>query len=291
MAAHSYWRLLIRGRNPINPNFLTISEIQFRATPGGAQLAVGGTASADSSSSSTPDRAFDGNTGTHWENVSSNDPRWIQYAFASPVDVAEVSIRSAFANEGPQTFDVQWSDDGAAWTTAAVVSIEPAWAAGETRVFPVYPANPTGLRFWRLNIAQTGVVTLASVATLALRTAPGGASVATGGKADASSGVPALRAFDADPATFWQSATVPAPWWLRYRLPSELAIVEYSITAPAGTVTPETPRSWTLEHSGDGVSWTVADTRTGQQAWTPGETRTFSANPVTGRRPAVFVAT
>jgi hypothetical protein len=113
------WRIYIYvavngTQNPV------ISELQLRATIGGANQATGGTASAISTNlSRVAANAFDGNSTTSWQSGETPpNPCWLQYTTASPFTVNEVAITvdSALAVGGPGWFDVQYFD-GTVWVT------------------------------------------------------------------------------------------------------------------------------------------------------------------------------
>lgn len=55
------------------------------------------------------------------------------------------------------------------------------------------------------------------------------------------------------------------------------AVTEYKITSrnSASVGAGQAPKTWTLQGSNDGVSWTVVDTRTDVTSWTFNETKTF----------------
>lgn len=290
MAAHKYWRL----QSLATGAYLNIATLEMRGVSGGSTLCVGGTATASGSYSPTTvaSKAFDTDPATYWEAPPAS-PMWIQYEFPSPVDIVEYSIKNGpFAGEAPIHWQMLYSDDNVTWTVAAIDRDNLSWAAGETRVFPIDSGGATGKRYWRLNVNESNSASYVLVAEFLLRTAAGGASVATGGKGSSSSygaGNLSSYAFDGNTSTFWETLG-GAPQWLRYRLPAEATIVEYVVRT--GPYPQEAPKSWTLEHSGDGVNWTVAHTVTNQIAWTGNEARTFTAAAAAPpSRPRVFVCT
>lgn len=134
--AHGWWRVQVTASGP--SNFApAIAELQFRATVGGANQAVGGVASASSifNAGWVAANAFDGNAATSWSALNPG-VAWVAYHFAAPVSVAQISMKArADANDMPISFDVQYSDDGAAWTTLWSVGGQTGWALGETRLF------------------------------------------------------------------------------------------------------------------------------------------------------------
>ena len=127
--------------------------------------------------------------------------------------------------------------------------------------------------YWRLNIAGTDTGSTLTLAEIEMHTSVGGANVATGGTATASSGT-ASNAFDANNATNWalSSGTVG---WIRYQFASAQDIVEHTVTAPSATMT-NAPNRWTLQYSDDGSNWTTAAVVNGQTGWTSNEKRTFT---------------
>lgn len=135
---HSYWRLYVKNANN---DFPGLAELEFRATPGGSDQATGGTASASSiyAGSFVASNAFDDNVSTFWI-ASSSGFGWIQYAFASPVSVAQVLLRAR--NDGnpqntPNLFAIQFADSSSGpWTTTInVISGSTSYTNGEARTF------------------------------------------------------------------------------------------------------------------------------------------------------------
>ena len=120
----------------------------------------------------------------------------------------------------------------------------------------------SGHRYYRLNISASAASPL--IYEMPLRIVSGGASVATGGTASASStlssNVPA-NAFDGNTSTYWE-ANAGVPQQLEYDFGSGVTnkIVEYALYTVGGF---HSPTGWTLEHSDDGSTWTVCDTRSG----------------------------
>ncbi len=92
---------------------------QMRATPGGADLCTGGTASAnaDGGGGYTAAQAFDNSDSTFWY-VAPPAGAWLQYTFASAVSVREIYIRAGDAQRYwcPQQIVLQYYD-GSTWVT------------------------------------------------------------------------------------------------------------------------------------------------------------------------------
>lgn len=284
MAAHSYWRLnLIHGAASGAP-YVNTTEVAMHTSIGGSNVCTGGTASA---SSGTAANAFDGNTSTNWES-STGANAWLKYAFASPVDIVEYTIRKgSFAGEDPIEWQLEFSDDNSSWTVAGIERGINSWSAGETKTFTVNPSSATTpALFWRLNITHTNFSAdgYCAIAEVQMHTTVGGSNACTGGPAGAASAnsetnvttSAANKALDVDGTTYWESNTgASSGYWWRYHFASAVDIVEYTIKRDALAVS-EAPKTWTLEHSGDGINWTVADTRSSETGWTSGEVRTYT---------------
>jgi hypothetical protein len=108
------------------------------ATAGGPTLLGSGTASA-SENTSTASGAV---SHTGWSSVDAILPIWWQYDFGRPVTVAELRITSGYNSyglTGPATFNFQYSDDGATWTTSESLTPAPwfTWPSSTPQVFAV----------------------------------------------------------------------------------------------------------------------------------------------------------
>jgi len=194
-AAYPYWRVHIRSWN--NSTTRRIAEIQMRATVGGANQCTGGTAS---SSSGTAAYAFDNNADTICEFSSSD--QWIQYAFPSPVSVAELAMQasSSSSDYGPSYFNLEASNDGVTFETIAVFRAVGSWISGAWRTFgvvtevgilkPQYPKS--GTHFTGLaaedkqsftvegvsELPSTDLIVAVQVNNYAMKSQAGGAAVA-----------------------------------------------------------------------------------------------------------------
>lgn len=290
--SHTYWRLTFT-----HSSYTKLAEIEMRATAGGADQCSGGTPSASTTySSNTADKAFDNNTGTYWESGASSGPHWVQYQFASPVDVQEVMVRAGNANtEHYSQIKLSYSDDGSTWTDVQSWAAA-RWVSGREERYLVGGTKT----YWRIQVSEVDSDTVfpmyCEFAELVMRVSPGGATQCTGNTpisdSVASGSYAVENAFDGNAATDWSSANSNDPW-IGYHFAEDKEIVEYAITASA-IYEEYSPQAWKLQYSGDGLTWTDADTRSGETGWTGGETRTFSvsAPPSTGaRRRPVYVVT
>lgn len=119
-AGFTHWRLLLSGADE-SGGYQLCSDLEMRATPGGADQCSGGVASASNSQSGNPaSNAFDADTATMWSSGAYGAGEWLAYTFAAPVLVYELSYRSNVLvnSRGPTQIELQHSPDGGAtWTT------------------------------------------------------------------------------------------------------------------------------------------------------------------------------
>jgi hypothetical protein len=160
MAAHRYWRLVV-WRPYSNDNKTRINEIILATTPGGAQAAVGGTATASSTAYITtnpPSAAFDGVfSATNWwysstEYVLANGyyqgQGWLQYDMGAgnAIDVVEMRLYEHSNNSqigNPRDFSLFYSDNGTTFTHKCSWSNQ-VFTDGETKTYDVTVFNSTG---------------------------------------------------------------------------------------------------------------------------------------------------
>ena len=129
MSAHRYWALFFDAG--IFFPTVSVASIEWRATPGGTNLATGGVAAlrVGVQGSGFPTgtdqngrpiaNCFDGNVSTIWHNTGGSIR--IDYDFGAPVAPQEVVVTTATPpggafNSSIQTLTPLWSDDGALWT-------------------------------------------------------------------------------------------------------------------------------------------------------------------------------
>lgn len=137
-------------------------------------------------------------------------------------------------------------------------------------------------RYWRLTAAPFSNSVGLGIAEIELHTTVGGADVASGGTASASSTFAgsAAQAFDDNPATDWEGLSHTSDW-VQYDFGgSPQDITEIAITASVDSN--HAPASGTLAYSDDGTNFTTLLTFSGQSGWAAGATRTFATPaPVT----------
>ena len=172
MAAHRYWRLVCK-RSQSGSN-VGIVELQMRTSIGGTNVATGGTPSASSVHSVyAAAKAFDGLTvdtgsGNGWASnggYSGGVPtattfQWLQYDFGSGNDKDIQEIVFFCPGTGGLSpadmvvaFDIQWSDDGAAWMTQRSIWIDfvaAPWTANSSKIIDVRPLGAVDIHNYML---------------------------------------------------------------------------------------------------------------------------------------------
>lgn len=138
--AHAYWRIQYVSGN--NGTFLSAFDIQFRQAAGVTEHPTGGTVlEAHTRSGFLASDAFDANDTTRWalDSYANLNAAYLGYHYATPISVAEV--RMFVSNtETPNSYNIQYSDDGVAWTTALAVTGQTNWA---TEVLHAMPSTTT----------------------------------------------------------------------------------------------------------------------------------------------------
>ena len=267
MGAHRYWRLYFdRTQGGVNA---AVGELQFRATPGGANWAGLGTpiSSADFDVNHAAAKAFDGTAATRWAAPNGSATRnghWvgIDLGAGTTRDLAEIVLTArsdCCADQNLKEGRIEWSDNGWLWFRDWTLYNLPAWTLGETRTY-TRPA-PTNQPYWRLYGLQTPT-NIQAFSEIEFRTSVGGAQAAVGGTAIATSFfsasfVPA-NAFDGNAATAWASASNDFdPAWVGYQFPSGVTIVQASARARTDSSPEQTPQRISLDASPDGIVWVV----------------------------------
>lgn len=147
MSAQRTWRLGFAASQ--GGSYVQIAEVAF-LDAGGADLSVGGAASASSeysSSSYAAGMAFDKVTGTEWATAGGAIPAWLQYQHAAPVDVAQVRIvcpsSASYAPTDTASLSLRAGD--LQEQRYALTLVSGSFVAGATVVLAVQPYVPPPL--------------------------------------------------------------------------------------------------------------------------------------------------
>lgn len=151
--------------------------------------------------------------------------------------------------------------------------------------------------YWRILITETrtGDSFLATIAEVEMRATAGGADLCSGGTASASSQeatYPASKAFDnlTGVEDIWVSGSgQPSPQWLQYQFAAPVEINEVLIRAASTTSRAErAPRSFKIQWSDDGTTWTDKWAVTDTSAWAINESRVYSVDDAPGGTPHLY---
>jgi hypothetical protein len=295
VGSHRYWRIVIRrglsGIDPVGNQFFAGStEIQFRETIGVAQTNTGGIPTASSTSSGAVANLFDSNVGNQNWFISqippfSTSPAWVQYDFGvnDPKNIAEVALSSfnSGVNGSIADFDLEWSDDGAAWTNKFSVIDFTGWDSfTQLKTYSATtPAVAAKRRYRVLVNAQPGFVTFVEIE---MRGTVGGANLVAGGDGitdhqNATQYTPS-KPFDGNTNLSIQwiaDMNSTARHWIGYEFPAAVDIAEISILSAAAATFPIS-FSWDYWN---GTAWVSLDTFSAQTA-TTGVANVYSVSAV-----------
>jgi hypothetical protein len=134
------------------------------------------------------------------------------------------------------------------------------------------------IRFGTYNAGFWPAGGIVSPKNMTSNTAP--APFGTAAISEYAGGYEAWRAFDADPATLWHTAT-PATSegtpWIKVDLGTPRTVTSYKYQARSPS-NGQSWRNWVLDGSNDNVNWTRVDTVVNEPNTTPAEIRTFTCD-------------
>lgn len=136
--AHPYWRILVNSVD--GGTNAEIGDLNFQPAIGGGYLTID-TGYGDASSVNGGHSAADGldqDVSTYWQAATATG-EWLKYHIDPGNTVMSVMLTASTSSVNllnmPADFDVQYSDDESAWTTAWNVTGATGWTSGEAREF------------------------------------------------------------------------------------------------------------------------------------------------------------
>lgn len=195
---------------------------------------------------------------------------WIQYKSTVPVQIRAYSIIVAGDDSKyPKSWILQGSNDGNQWTTINSRSNITFTLKGERKVYPV--THNAEYRYFRLNITRISGAEAQQVELSELELHGTGFSSAdiTANNGTIMAEIPGLNTFEGENKLIDKLSgtkycgNFSSSAWFKYQSPTPVKPTAYSITS-ANDAEIRDPKSWTLEASNDGNSWTMIDARNDQ---------------------------
>lgn len=282
------WRLYMTAK-PTAGSYMSACEVEMRNTPGGPNLASGGTATASTfqttgggvpSGGWTPAMAFDGvkTSASAWTASSATAPQWLEYAFTSPVTIEEVTLYTKHNDPGgtPSSFDVQYYD-GTTWVTYwSEVWENPALPhlAGITKAYKF--ARNKDRRKWRIDFtAKASTSAWFSIYELEVRETIGGPNLALNAYPSSNRRPEtAYQLFDADYATQWQSGSTATPLTVGLYFDKDVESID-EIVINGGLATGDSPTAGNVQYYDEVLGSWVTSWSFETGAWSSNETKTI----------------
>lgn len=273
-AGFIHWRILVDDKNdPSFGQFVNLGEVNFRTTVG-VDSVMNGVLSASTTYDTgyEADKAVDGVNNTYWACAANQwSGAWWRMSTTTPRDVKELTLKapgnsSAIANQMPQSFRLQASEDGVVWVTKMTVVGETGWAQNEVRSWKVtntidayIPLTVAAHRYWSINVLdadQRGNV-LPGLSEIEFRATVGGADMTSPGGPLTLSRTPSSGTvadmIDGNTSTRCQWSGYPTR--VAYDFTTPVVVGEIAI-APNSDAVNRSPADYTLDWSDDGVTWT-----------------------------------
>jgi hypothetical protein len=283
--AHRAWRVKSDAVGNTSRGCTVAEEVEFLPDVYGCSLTYGKTPNAllcNSEGFGNRTGAFDLDYGTMWhDSCDAGGAGWICWDSGATssnwLSVGYFSWRArndgTYANQDSISLGgLEYTDDDPSssptWTRAYSIAQQNSWTANERRVPLPYlaPTNdPDGHRYWRVyqyrnNTSQTGI------AELEMAREPGGDNVCRtyqGGTASADghySGYDAFKAFDGvlnNGSNEWGvTGGANSEHWLQWDFGSGAAYKINEVRLAPMTDGPATPRTFEVQSSDDGSTWT-----------------------------------
>lgn len=139
--AYRYWRIYIQANNAPG-SAIQFTEVELRATAGGADLTTTGTpVTASSSYPGTeyqPTNLVNGNTSntSGWASNVISTNQWVRFDMGSAASIAQVAIHPhGSVSLNPKDFIIQGSNDGSTFTDVKSFAGVTSWAANTWKAF------------------------------------------------------------------------------------------------------------------------------------------------------------
>ncbi|MEK3788052.1 discoidin domain-containing protein [Paenibacillus sp. FSL K6-1230] len=240
---------------------------------------------------------------------------WITYQFSNPIKIGKYCIypQQTALTRAPKNWTFEGSNDRVVWDTLDTQINVSTWANSVKKEYIIL--NPKPYINYRLNItANNGDAQYLSVGELemyefnhfnkillssdnrhyAIEQTEGLGTPVIPVLTQNNDGVyiisanqvndgEAYQAFDRKNSTRWGS-TSGTKGWLAVDVNVPVLLSAYTISSRNDSFATQTPSAWTFEGSNDNQNWEIIDSRTGQNSWSLGETKSYYIAPVKSYR-------
>lgn len=301
-ASYRYWRCRIGEDGSWDVNVVSISKMEMRLVPGGADQCTGGAGVryADNGANVIAN-AFDGNSATFYATTDDSHLQYFGYNFGAGNDKAINAIYlvprqdSSNFRQWPLSLWVEASADGISWLPqwANAFMLQPAYNGSQGYEFinPDYYGPLANHRWWGIRVLGVQSGSTLGLDEIQFRATVGGADNTSGGVGLARSvydwSMPGTNAFSgtADTHASDSGDAVGHIIAYDYGLGNDKACpAQISIKARAdggfGNHN-QAPTSFQLVYSDDGHNWTAQEGFV-TAAWTSASTQLFTVTPPVG---------
>jgi hypothetical protein len=141
--SHRYWAIRSITVQAVSQVNWAQAEVELRETPGGPDVATGGTASATTSwniGSNPPSMAFDNNNATWWAGGNNSQPNTrliydLGVGVSKAIQQVMLRARADAPEQATTKFALEYSDNGTTWTVQQIFTTAVTWTAGSVQAF------------------------------------------------------------------------------------------------------------------------------------------------------------
>jgi hypothetical protein len=168
IGAHKSWSILCTANGGGGVPYLSIRDIAFRTSPGGAHI-PGDTIIKSSELGGFPaTNAYDGNVNNAWASDGGAFPQRIGVTYNSPTAIIQVAITGYYdTNQFLKDYKIQYTDDvidgNEAWIDTSVSIVGQTWSSNaEVKIHNMFPTiagdiiESLSVSDWRAIIADAG---------------------------------------------------------------------------------------------------------------------------------------
>jgi hypothetical protein len=290
---HRYWRIRVTAAMN-GGNLAAFSNVVMAERIGGAHMLGAVAPTASSTNFGAVANVQDASVGTIF--VSNGNPATITWDLGATagnwkdIRSCRINVDPAWHPQGPKTFSIQYSDDGATWFDRITVASEVGWDGSVTqgwraRIFSAATqplAALPGYLWYRLNITAGNDVTQVAIGELEFRATVGGADLTVPGSpafySQQAGGNPWSSAYDNNVGSGGYFGTTGFPYLVGLELAQRAVLAQVSIVPYPG-FNAYAPKNFTVQGSNDFATWDTVKTLVNETAWAANPTARLYAVP------------